>query len=73
LANGPGRLTEAMAINKSLHKKPVYLKNSEITIREGRKEKNIARSFRIGVKKDLDVTLRFYLEGCRFVSSRKSL
>jgi DNA-3-methyladenine glycosylase len=71
LANGPGRLTEAMVINKSLHKKLVYLKNSKITIKEGRKEENIARSFRIGGKKDLDIPLRFYLKGCRSISARK--
>ncbi|MBO3799947.1 MAG: DNA-3-methyladenine glycosylase [Candidatus Brockarchaeota archaeon] len=70
LTNGPGRLTEAMDINKNLHKKPVYLNSSEITIREGRKEENIARSFRIGVTKDLDIPLRFYVKNSRFVSVR---
>jgi len=73
LTSGPGRLTEAMAIDKSLHKKPVYIDSSEITIREGRKERNIERSFRIGVTKDLDIPLRFYVKDSEFVSVRKRL
>lgn len=70
LTNGPGRLTEAMGIDKRLHKKPVYLRGSEITIKEGWKEENIARSFRIGVTRDLDVPLRFYVKDSKFLSVR---
>lgn len=33
--------------------KPVSLKNSEITVREGREEMNIARSFRVGITRNL--------------------
>ncbi|MBO3839876.1 MAG: DNA-3-methyladenine glycosylase [Thermoproteota archaeon] len=73
LTNGPGRLTEAMRIDKKLHKKPVYLKNSEITIREGREEKNISRSFRIGVTRDLDIPLRFYVKDSKFLSVKPNL
>ncbi len=73
LANGPGKLTEAVAIDKSLHKKPVYLKSSEITVRKGREEVNIASSFRIGVARDISIPLRFYAANSRFVSSRKNL
>ncbi|MEM2247627.1 MAG: DNA-3-methyladenine glycosylase [Thermoproteota archaeon] len=72
LTSGPGRLTEAMGIDKRLHKKPVYLKGSEIIIREGRKEKNIARSFRIGVTQDLNIPLRFYVRGSNFLSVKDS-
>jgi DNA-3-methyladenine glycosylase len=72
LTNGPGRLTEAIRIDKSLHKKPVYLKSSGITVKEGRGETNITRSFRVGVTKDLDVPLRFYVANSPFVSVKKS-
>jgi len=72
LTSGPGRLTEAMGIDKRLHKKPVYLKGSEISIREGRKEENIARSFRIGVTQDLNIPLRFYVRGSNFLSVKDS-
>ncbi|MEM3467166.1 MAG: DNA-3-methyladenine glycosylase, partial [Candidatus Jordarchaeales archaeon] len=71
LTNGPGRLTEAIAIDKSLHGKPVYLKSSEITVRKGLVETNIARDFRIGVSRDLDIPLRFYVANSSFVSYRK--
>jgi DNA-3-methyladenine glycosylase len=71
LTNGPGRLSEALKIDKSLNKIPVYLENSQITVRMGREEKNIARSFRIGVVKDLDVPLRFYVKNSRFLSVKK--
>jgi len=68
LTNGPGRLAKALGIDKNLHKKPVYLDDSEITIREGRGEKNIAKSFRIGVRKDLNIPLRFYVKDSKFLS-----
>jgi DNA-3-methyladenine glycosylase len=71
LTSGPGRLTKAIGIDKSLHGKPVYLKSSGITVREGREETNIAKSFRVGVTKDLDVPLRFYVANSSFVSVKK--
>ncbi len=73
LTNGPGRLTEAIAIDKSLHGKPVYLKSSEITVRKRFVETNIARGFRIGVSGDLNIPLRFYVADSRFVSHRRQV
>ncbi|MGQ9478657.1 MAG: hypothetical protein ACUVQ0_01380 [Thermoproteota archaeon] len=55
-------------MDKSLHKEPVYSRLSRITVRMGREEKDIGESFRIGVKRDLDVPLRFYVKGSRFLS-----
>ncbi|MBO3754939.1 MAG: DNA-3-methyladenine glycosylase [Candidatus Brockarchaeota archaeon] len=71
LTNGPGRLTEAIAIDKGLYGKPVYLRSSEITVRKGRVETNIARDFRIGVSRDLNIPLRFYVADSLFVSRRR--
>jgi len=68
LTNGPGKLSQALAINKSFHKIPVYLESSPITIRMGLEVNDIAESFRIGVTKDLPTPLRFYVRGSRFVS-----
>ncbi|MDW8033430.1 MAG: DNA-3-methyladenine glycosylase [Nitrososphaerota archaeon] len=68
LTNGPGRLTEAMSIDKKLHRELVYSRDSKITIRDGRNEKNIERSFRIGVTEDLDIPLRFYVKNSMFLS-----
>ncbi|MEM3986537.1 MAG: DNA-3-methyladenine glycosylase [Candidatus Methanomethylicia archaeon] len=73
LSNGPGKLCKAMAIDKALHRKPVYTKTSGIWIEEGRKVENyeIERSNRIGVKRDLSKPLRFYVKGNIYVSRSK--
>jgi len=70
LTNGPGKLTMAFGIDKSLNRvcltssdSPIYILDSEIRVR-------ISSSKRIGVKADLDRDLRFYVEGNRFVSRR---
>jgi len=68
LTNGPGKLSQALAIDKSFHKIPVYLESSPATIRMGFEVKEVARSFRIGVSKDLSIPLRFYVKNSRFIS-----
>ena len=69
LTNGPGKLTEAMMITNKLNGVDVTDSNSEIQILEGIGENfNIKDSYRIGVRKDLPVKLRFYIAGNRFVS-----
>lgn len=72
LTNGPGKLTEAMVTDKSLHRGPVYLRSSEIAVRRGREERDIARGFRIGVTSDLSIPLRFYAVDSSFVSVKKN-
>ena len=56
ITNGPGKLCKALSIDKKLHKKPVYTRESGLWIEEGRevKELEITRSHRIGVKIDLE-------------------
>jgi len=71
LTNGPGKLSEALAIDKRLHKVPVYSASSEVTVRRGREERDIARGFRVGVTEDLDVPLRFYVKSSKFISTRR--
>lgn len=66
---GPGKLTKSLKINKSFHKKNI-LNDSEIYIIKGKKPKEIAESFRIGVKKDLNKEMRFYIKGSKHVSRR---
>ena len=69
LTNGPGKLTKAMKIDKRFSGLDVTKRNSEIiVIDSGIKPKNVAKSHRIGVTKDLPEKLRFYLKGNRFVS-----
>ena len=67
-ASGPGLLTRALKIDKSLHGKEF---GNEVWLeykKENKEELEIERSFRIGVKKDLKRKLRFYVKGNCFVS-----
>ena len=72
LTNGPGKLTKALKIDKSLHGVPVYEECSPLNIYHFRviDEKNVGKSFRIGVSKDLDIPLRFYIKNNKFVSKK---
>ncbi len=72
LTNGPGKLTQALKIDKSLHGIYVYKKDSSIKILDYKKisKKEIASSNRIGVSKDLPEHLRFFIKGNEFVSRR---
>ena len=73
LMAGPGRLTRALAIDKSFHGKPLYVKAHGLWIEEGRKVQRsmIGRSYRIGVSEDLPIPLRFYLKDSRYLSRRQ--
>ncbi len=68
LTNGPGRLTIALKIDKSLNGVPVTSSESEIIIADNTMDLEIRSSHRIGVKKDLKRRLRFYIKDNRFVS-----
>jgi DNA-3-methyladenine glycosylase len=72
LASGPGRLTKALAIDKSLNGVPVTSSDSEIQILDSHIEFEVGYSSRIGVRKDLDKPLRFYIKGNKFVSTRQT-
>ena len=68
LTNGPGKLTIALRIDKSLNGISVTSPESEIVITDSRMEFEIGSSHRIGVNKDLDRKLRFFIKGNKFVS-----
>ena len=68
LANGPGKLTVALKIDKSLNGVPVTSSEGEIIIADNATDFEIGSSNRIGVKKDLARKLRFYIKDNRFVS-----
>ena len=53
LANGPGKLTMALKIDKGLNGIPVTSHESEILIVNNEMGFEIGSSYRIGVKKDL--------------------
>jgi len=69
LTNGPGKLTIALKIDKSLNGIPVT-SESQIMIIENKMEFKIGSSHRIGVKKDLKRKLRFYIKGNKFISRK---
>jgi len=68
LTSGPGKLSRALKIDKSLNGAPVTKTEGEIVIADNKVKFKIGRSSRIGVKEDLEKELRFYIEGNRFVS-----
>lgn len=72
LTSGPGRWTQAFAIDKGFHGKPVYSIKEDLKLVEGIgvKRGEIGYSHRIGVTKDLHIPLRFYIRDDPYVSKR---
>lgn len=72
LTNGPGKLTKAMKIDKTLDNLKVYDKRSKLVIVSSGKDEHfdIARAFRIGVRRDLPNPMRFFIKENRFVSKK---
>ncbi len=68
LANGPGKLCQAMGIDKSLDRQPLW-KSALLYIEEGECRKyGIASSERVGISSGKDLLLRYFLEGSPYVS-----
>lgn len=73
LARGPGRLAAACDIDRRLdgadlcHVGPLWI------ARDGREAPEIGKSTRIGLSREADRLLRFYVRGNRFVSGPKAL
>jgi DNA-3-methyladenine glycosylase len=78
LARGPGRLAQALRIDRSLdgldlcQEGPLWLARDDPEPGEIGKGK-IGESVRIGITREADRMLRFYLRGSPFVSGAKSL
>ncbi len=68
LTSGPGRLTKAMKIDKSLNGVSVTSNKSEVYILSNNVKFKICRSHRIGVREDMQRELRFFIKGNPFVS-----
>jgi len=68
--SGPGRLTRALGVDKSLDGVPVYQEGSPIRVESGWRPRRIARSHRVGVSEDLEIQLRFYDADSIYVSRR---
>ena len=69
LTSGPGKLTQAMGITREHHGLDLTDRKSELVIVGVKREPlEIASSHRIGVTKDLERELRFFIRGNPFVS-----
>jgi DNA-3-methyladenine glycosylase len=73
LTSGPGRLTQALGITKRDHGIDLTDPRSHLRIEDwGKQAFRVGKSHRIGVARDLEQELRFYIEGNRFVSAKGS-
>ena len=70
LTNGPGKLTKALDIDNQYNGYNVSDPNSPIVIEDYHEisDEKIGRSRRVGVSEDLDIPLRFYVIGSKWVS-----
>jgi DNA-3-methyladenine glycosylase len=73
LARGPGRLGAALRIDRRLDGLDLCRKGPLWLARGDRKSGDIGQSIRIGISKDTDRPLRFYLHDNPFVSGPRSL
>ena len=73
LARGPGRLAAALRIDRRLDGIDLCRKGPLWLARSDRKAGKIGQSTRIGISKDADRVLRFYLRDSPFVSGSREL
>ncbi len=69
--SGPGLLTKSLNIDDFFHGKFQSKANDLWIEKSFFSNFKIIRSFRIGVKKDLPIKLRFYIKGNKFVSKNE--
>jgi len=68
LTSGPGKLTTALGIDRGLNGADVTDEGGEICVVDEGREVEAGASHRIGVRRDLEEALRFFVRGSRFVS-----
>jgi DNA-3-methyladenine glycosylase len=73
LARGPGRLTAALRVNRRLDGLDLCREGPLWLGRANRQPGEIGRSIRIGISRDRNRLLRFYLRGSPFVSGPRPL
>jgi DNA-3-methyladenine glycosylase len=67
VADGPGRLTQALRIDRDLNDEDLVTSKS-LFIEVGVKPSRIRRSSRVGISRGTGRKWRFYVDGSRFVS-----
>jgi DNA-3-methyladenine glycosylase len=73
LARGPGRLAAALRIDRSLDGLDLCREGPLWLAHDGFEPGEIGQGIRIGISKDADRLLRFYVRGSPFVSGPRSL
>jgi DNA-3-methyladenine glycosylase len=73
LTNGPGKLTKALAIDKSLNEQDMTIYGPLFVTDPGRADFEIWCSTRIGIGYGQDKRWRFYIKGNPYVSRRRGL
>jgi DNA-3-methyladenine glycosylase len=73
LARGPGRLAAALRIDRELDGVDLCQQGHLWLANDGHEPQEIGRSVRIGISRDADRLLRFYVRGSPFVSGPRSL
>ena len=73
LTRGPGRLAEALRIDRSLDGLDLTRKGPLWLARDGQDAGEIGKSVRIGISREAERVLRFYLRASPYVSGRKAL
>jgi DNA-3-methyladenine glycosylase len=73
LARGPGRLAQALRIDRSLDGLDLCTRGPLWLADDGREPDDIGKSVRIGITREAERVLRFYLRTSPFVSGAKSL
>ena len=68
LTSGAGKLTVAFGMGRGLHGRDVTDLGGEVCIVQGEREGEVGASRRIGVTRDLERDLRFYVKGSPYVS-----
>lgn len=68
LTSGPGRLTKALAIDKRLDGAYLTEEESGVIILDNSMRVEVGTSHRIGVRRDLERELRFFVKGNSYVS-----
>lgn len=73
LTNGPGKLCEALEIDKAFYGTELFNRNSSLIICEYKKikEDEIGISKRIGLKVGMEFDYRFFVKGNKFISKHK--
>lgn len=73
LTNGPGKLTKALAIGKSLNEQDMTVRGPLLVTDRGVSDFEIRCSTRVGIRSGLDRLWRFYIYGNPYVSKKVGL